>query len=74
MYLQDHPGSPWRRSCAFDGLYGKAFHLFYTEGTFVFYAGLYKAIDLRKQCPEGISTKQCPEEVSPIYLQIRVYY
>ncbi|KJA20999.1 hypothetical protein HYPSUDRAFT_764759 [Hypholoma sublateritium FD-334 SS-4] len=74
MHLQDHAGSPWRRSHAFDGLYGKTFHLFYTVGTFVFYAGFYKAIDLRKQCPGGISAKQCRGKVIFIHLQIGVHH
>ena len=69
MHLQDQPSSPkWTINHAFDGLYGKTFHLFYTVGTLVFYAGYYKAIDLRKHCPQGISAEQCPEEVSPVYL------
>ena len=47
----------WTDGSDFIPLYGRTFHLFYTTHDFVFYAGLYKAIDIRTQCPEGISAE-----------------
>ncbi|KJA20998.1 hypothetical protein HYPSUDRAFT_764799 [Hypholoma sublateritium FD-334 SS-4] len=49
----------WTEGSEFIPLYGRTFHLFYTTRRgLVFYAGLYKAIDIRTQCPEGISAQQ----------------
>ena len=45
-------------------LYGRTFHLFYTSPEFVYYAGLYKAVDIRTQCPEGISAEHLDHIVS----------
>ncbi|KAF8179235.1 hypothetical protein BJ912DRAFT_983005 [Pholiota molesta] len=44
-----------KNTAAFDGLYGQTFHLFYTWRESIYYAGLYKGIDLRSEAPEGIS-------------------
>lgn len=54
----------WTEGSDFIPLYGRTFHLFYTTHDLVYYAGLYKAIDLRTQCPEGISAEHLDHIVS----------
>jgi hypothetical protein len=63
-----------KNPAAFNGLYGQTFHLFYTHHESIYYAGLYKAIDLRSEAPEGI-VMSTSDVVSlfPLYHKGHVY-
>ncbi|KAF8187154.1 hypothetical protein BJ912DRAFT_970311 [Pholiota molesta] len=56
LYIYDvAKNSLSKNKAAFNGLYGQAFHLFYSSYDSIYYAGFYKAIDLRPKTPGGIS-------------------
>jgi len=54
--------SRWGRGSIFETLYNKTFSLFYKWGSETFYAGTYKALNLKDIYPEGLQDKKVFEK------------
>lgn len=55
IYVFDEATNSWSKRSIFQSLYGKTFSLFHHNNGSIIYAGLYKAVDLRKWSPDGLS-------------------
>ncbi|KAF8967540.1 hypothetical protein BDZ97DRAFT_1755963 [Flammula alnicola] len=55
IHLFDPSQNAWSKKSIFRGLYGRSFHLFYPHKHWIFYAGFYKALNLRSRVSEGSS-------------------